>query len=746
MNDTIKPALAISDSFFTVYGTLPRPVQKKLLAFMGKFRQNPDAPGLNYERIQNAASVGYRSARIDKNYRTVICHPEKGDVYFLLWAGKHEEAYRWARTHVCQINPVTGGMQFFELPGTVDAPVTADSLADASAKGKDGPAADAKGAPSKETGKDKAGETKAAPLFAAFSDDELLSVGVPQACLALVRGIAGRDELDRKGAGLPPDALESLAWLADGEPLETVIEAYGGLQATDDPVKALENERSRRSFKVIETDEEMMAVVNASLERWRVFLHPAQRKLVERTTTGPMVVRGAAGTGKTVVAMHRAVNLVRRADWAPGERLLFTTYTKNLAIDISEQLNLLCTPEEKRRIEVINLDAWLDRFLKQNQVTRRITYPGRPDYAECWSSALTMEDISLGLPESFYSEEWRRTVLAGEVKTEQEYLRALRKGRGTPLTRKQRKAVWPVFDEMRQQLANAGLMTVEDACFQALHLLAKEKGVTRYRAVIVDEAQDFGNEALRLLARLALPEGDETKEPCILLTGDGQQRIYARQGSLASCGINVRGRRSARLKLTYRTTEEIREAADQVLAGVAFDDMDEGVETLAGNLSNRHGEKPEVFVAATLEEECRWIADRVADLKASLGLEPADICVVTRKSVLLDQYEAGLQGLGLSTTRISRNKSDSADPKGRESLRLATMHRVKGLEFRAVFIAGASEGQIPFTGIETEDKAEIAINDKTERSLFYVAASRAKDALFVSCCGEPGAFLKLLEA
>ena len=332
-------------------------------------------------------------------------------------------------------------------------------------------------------------------------------------------------------------------------------------------------------------------------------------------------------------------------------------------------------------------------------------------------------------------------MLPNEVETEQEYLKVSRKGRGTALSRKQRKAVWPVFEEMRSQLGNAGRMTVEDACFMALHILNQEKGITRYQQVIVDEAQDFGSEALKLLARLALPEGDDTKEPRILLAGDGQQRIYARQGSLASCGIRVPGRRSERLKLTYRTTEEIREAADEVLKGAEFDDLEGVPESRAGDLSNRHGSSPETFAADSIEEECRWIEGEIKAVKDELSLENKDICIVARTSKLLTRYQSLLEAAGYKTSRLSRTAPDNAQ---KDCLRLATMHRVKGLEFRAVFIVGASVGQIPFGGYQTEDKEEAAVNDRTERSLFYVAASRAKDALFVSCNGEPGAFLRTL--
>jgi superfamily I DNA/RNA helicase len=726
MNETKRPTLALSDTFFESFGKAPKSLQKKLLSFISKFRQDPSAAGLNCEKIQNSASPGYRSARLDIDYRVIINQPKGSNVYLILWAGKHDEAYKWAATHACRINPTTGSMQLYEMPASAEKTASAEN------RRPDAPA-EANSAAEPEQSKPA--------LFAQFSDADLLSIGVPEECLPLVRSVTDRQGLEEKRSNLPAESFESLVWLADGEPLEDVKAAYGDSVATEDPVEALKTSGSQRSFKVIETDEEMLAVVNASLERWRVFLHPAQKRLVERQSTAPMLVRGAAGTGKTVVAMHRAVNIIRRPDWQPGQKLLFTTYTRNLAIDISEQLDFLCTPDEKRRIEVVNLDAWLSAFLKQNRVTRRIAYPGSAVYDECWSSAANLAVPELGLPDSFYKEEWQRVVLPNEVLTEQEYLKVSRKGRGTPLSRKQRKAAWPVFEEMRSQLANAGLMTVEDACFMALHILSQEKGITRYQQVIVDEAQDFGNEALKLLARLALPEGDETKEPRIFLAGDGQQRIYARQGSLSSCGINVRGRRSERLRLTYRTTEEIRVAADEVLMGADFYSLEGTPESRAGDLSNRHGSKPETFVADSIEDECKWIEGEIKAVKEGLALENQDICIVARTSQILEKYRSLLEAAGYKTSMLSRKAPDNAE---KDRLRLATMHRVKGLEFRTVFIAGASEGQIPFGGYRTEDKEEAAVNDRTERSLFYVAASRARDALFVSCSGEPGKFLRLL--
>lgn len=711
------PTLALSDMFFDSFAKLPSQTRKKVQQFLLKFRQTAASNGINYEKIKEAPA-DYRSARIDDNYRAVICHPDAGNVYLLLWVDKHDDAYHWARTHVCNINPTTGSLQVYETQTTSATPV-------------DTP-------PVKVT----------PPLFEAFSDDDLRSIGVPEECLSAVRRLRSREELENERPRLPLETFECLVWLADGESLDDVRNVYGAPQQTNDPEEALKNTRSHRTFCVIEDDEAMRRLVDASLERWRVFLHPSQKKLVERTSLAPMLVRGAAGTGKTVVALHRAVQLVRRADWPKDAKLLFTTYTRNLAVDIEGLIKSLCsTPAEKDRIEVVNYDAWVADFLRRNKVTKTVVYPGKSQYDDCWTSALTYTNPKLGLPDSFYREEWNRVILPQEIETEQEYLRATRKGRGTSLGRQQRKDIWPVFEEMRTLLSNAGLMTIEDASFMALHLLREHPNLTNYVAVVGDETQDFGNEALTLLAQLALPKNTPDAEPQIFLVGDGQQRIYNRHGSLASCGINVRGRRSERLKLTYRTTDEIRRAAERVLNGADFDDMDGEKESALGNLATRHGVAPEVFEAPSFEEECGWIGKRIndvlADYKANgAALRTSDICVVTRTNALLDQYEAELKRKGFATKKLSRKAYDDS---GDEGVRFATMHRVKGLEYRVIFIAGANDGIMPLSAAKSDDAEENRSCQLTERSLFYVAASRAKDLLFVSSWGAPGDFIKMIQ-
>ena len=766
-----RQKLAMSEMFFEAFQRLPADVRQALQAFLLNFRRRVANEEIEFEPILNAPAY-YRAVAIreEDDWTAVLCRPETGSVNLLLWADRREKAFEWAARHICRIHPNTGSLQVYERMDAAPVPaeeaarrlsVAAEPPAQAPAAAETSPEAVSK------TASEAAPAAEPAPgPFAKFSENDLLSIGVPQECIAAVQGLAGRDALEAFREKLPVDAFECLVWLGDGESLAAVRAAYAASaddadgasagsaptggdgapsdaanasgEVPDETEKALATPGGRRGFRLIETDEDMKEILKASLERWRVFLHPSQLRLVYRRESTPTLVRGAAGTGKTVVAMHRAVRLALQPDWRPEDRILFTTFTKNLASDISRQLELLFDQagawEARTRVEVINFDAWVASFLKRSKVRRSIVYPGSDAFERCWENAMACADLGLGLPESFYREELRRVVLPAEVTTEAEYLKVPRRGRGTPLSRRERKAVWPVFDEMRCQMSDSGLMTIEDACLMAKHILDGRAGTTEYRAVIVDETQDFGNEALALLARLARPMGDPEAEPRIFLVGDGRQRIYARNGTLSSCGINVRGRRSERLRLTYRTTEEIRRAADAMLAGESFGDMDDGSESASGDLSNRHGPRPVVKRFTDFASESAWVADEVKSVIADRGIEAMDICIVARTNQAVERMGAALESRGVGTVMLSRKSSDDRSVEG---VRLATMHRVKGLEFRVVFITGADASAQAAGDAQTEDPVERKAAELTERSLLYVAASRARDALFVTGAGEP---------
>src|SRR5262249_43676879 len=159
-----------------------------------------------------------------------------------------------------------------------------------------------------------------------------------------------------------------------------------------------------------------------------------------------------AGTGKTVVAMHRAKHLAGTVCPGPADRVLFTTYTANLAQNVEEMLATLC-PECVDRIEVVHLHAWAMRFMKGQGFRFDIAYG--EDLDNCWEETyLEADETDFDL--GFLRQEWEQVVQANGIETQAEYLQVPRTGRGRTLTRPQRGRVWKVFERYLQVLEGRG--------------------------------------------------------------------------------------------------------------------------------------------------------------------------------------------------------------------------------------------------------------------------------------------------
>src|SRR5262249_42888222 len=438
------------------------------------------------------------------------------------------------------VNPATGAIQIVNLEAVEALPDTVPVAAP--------------GRP--QATKAHAGVVSPPPLFAHISDEQLQQLGTPTELITLVRSIASEADLDAAQAVLPIEAYEALFLLAAGDSVTQVLVARESrVDRKVDPadfVAALEIAESQSRFVVVTDDAAMSAILNAPLQQWRVFLHPTQRKLAEGARSGPVRVLGGAGTGKTVLAMHRATWLARN-HVAPGKKVLFTTFTKNLAFDIEQNLkSLMAGDPALERIEVRNLDRWVHAYLHRKKYPHSIVYGLQP---ELWKTALALAPGAPGLDDAFYADEWSQVITAQGVQTLDDYRRATRIGRRSVLTRAKRDQIWPVFEEYRLQLSSQRRKDADDAFGDAASLLASDQEKP-YAAVVVDETQDFGPQALKLLRAMVVPGPND-----LFFVGDGHQRIYSRhRASMGKCGINILGR-SKKLYLNYRTTEEIRRTA-----------------------------------------------------------------------------------------------------------------------------------------------------------------------------------------
>lgn len=703
-----KPKVAISSDFLKSFSLLPQSQQKKVREFVEKFRANPTSPGINYEKIHEASDPNLRSVRIDQAYRGIVLKPETGNAYLLLWVDHHDEAYRWAQNRIFGINPETGGLQVVDV--SVKSPPPSQKA-----------------------------EREAKGLFDDFKDKELLRVGIPDALLPLVRNLKTETQLDDIGKSIPQESFEALFMLAAGFTLAELLNEQER-QVTAQPVDtadfaaALEAPDSQLRFHVVEDAKELAEILNAPLDQWRVFLHPSQKKIVEWNANGPVRVLGGAGTGKTVAAMHRARWLAQNFAVGEHDRILFTTFTKNLAEDILQNLRKVCSVELLRKIEVINLDGWVANFLKKSGYDYKLLFSGAG--SEQWASALNQAPDSLNDP-AFLRHEWEQVVQANGVRSFDDYLRASRIGRGRRLSRLEKKAIWPVFEEYRAQLNAHGLKELVDATRDARNLLERQGDVLPYKAVLLDEAQDMGTEAFKLIRQM-IPSSRADLRNSLFITGDAHQRIYGQRVVLSHCGIDVRGR-SRKLRVNYRTTEETRKWAVRLLEGRSFDDLDGNLDTQKGYCSLLRGEPPQVIEAATFADEVKKIISHLKALQKS-GVDLDNVCLMARTNALVEQYEGALKNAGISTYRIRRSIAEDRRTHG---LRLASMHRVKGLEFDYVIVAGVNEGVVPLNAsqLSESDAFEAAESDTRERALLYVAVTRAKRAAIVSAHGKRSPFL-----
>jgi AAA domain/UvrD-like helicase C-terminal domain len=686
---SFKPKVALAQDFLVNLATLSASVQGKVLKWALRFQSDPTSNGINYEPIKQAR---LKSVRIDQDWRGIVFKPPTGDVYVLMYVDHHDAAYKWAEGRRIAVNPTTGALQVFAVESLVEPALeqVRSGMTETSPASHQKPAAVA------------LSKTKA--LFADLSDQELLSIGTPQELLAQVRSISSEAELDGLQTYLPVEAYEGLFLIAAGDSVSQVLVSretrVDKPVNTEDFATAIETAESQSRFVVVADEETMAAVLNSPLAQWRVFLHPTQRKLAQGDRSGPMRVLGGAGTGKTVLAMHRAKWLAEHRATAE-KKVLFTTFTRNLAADIEENLKTLCTSAVMQKIEVKNLDAWAHGFLRRQKYEHRIIYNRNQDEAaEAWQRALTLQDTSLAVPPDFYEEELERVVLAQGVTSRDEYRMAKRTGRGTVLSRGKRDAIWPVFEEYRAQLASRKLKEVDDAYRDAAVLLQDKPQA--YSSIVVDETQDFGAQALRLLRAIVPSEPND-----LFFVGDGHQRIYTRnRASMSACGINIQGR-SRKLYLNYRTTEEIRRLAVATLEGCEVDDLDDGSDEVKRYKSLSHGPAPKTLVFQHLEDALASLAPL---LKESVA-EGRSVCVIVSTKHDASAVQSSLKTSKITTTILGPDERDQPDSK---SVRIATMHRAKGLEFDEVVLL------IPRNWSNVRSGAD------NSRQLKYVAMTRAK--------------------
>jgi hypothetical protein len=671
------------------FGKLPVRVQKRMADFIERFQRNPADPAIHLHALRETMlDPKVRGADFPDGYRAIVIAPERGDTYLLVHIDSHDEAYAWARNKRFEVHEVTGVFQIFN----------ADEINAAAQE------------------QHRASQSVVDYPLRQLTDDELYRAGVPRPLIPAVRGIQSDGGLEALAVYLPPDCRDVLYGIAAGMGLDEALEEMLGLintsQEKTSPDSTGDFTRIQRTpnfdLVLVEGEDALKQILEGSLEEWRIFLHPYQRKVVEWETRGPMSITGAAGTGKTVALMHRAVHLARRLS-DPKERILITTFTTTLSIDIKQRLSRL-GPDVADRIEVTHLYALARTICFRSGWRGRIATDD--DLADIWEEV--WQDHSLGIlpmPHEAIQEEYEWVIDPNGIADEEAYLTTIRSGRQR-LTREQRRQVWVVFQTFQHSLYKRHLLTFEGAIHQA-RLAVEHGNFPTYRHVLVDEVQDFSLEALRLIRALSSVQDGRPDPLC--LVGDGHQCIHRAKIALSRAGIDVRGR-SRRLKINYRTSEQIRQYAQRMLQGLDIDDLEGGSTSITGDHSVFKGPEPVIIRCRDANAEAQAVEVWVRDLVGKQDVKPHEICITPSKRLILQRLNA----VGIQTHELK----DREDPGEKvPGVRLGSMKRIKGLEFRAVAMACAD----PKDPMHNLRQANVL--SRCER---YVAATRAREHLLVT--------------
>ncbi|MFI1153587.1 UvrD-helicase domain-containing protein [Streptomyces sp. NPDC020817] len=721
---------------------LPRTVKGAFFDFQHKFKANPHTTGLKLQQLKGDSRLW--SARVSDDYRALLLRLADDD--WLIVSVKHRKDVYDRLSYA--VNQVTGGIEY------VDLEVVEESVLRRLPAPPSAPAAAAAPEP-----------VKPEELFADWSDTQLSDLGVAEPLLPVIRTLTTEDQLLGLIEYAPQLTGEVLLALFDGKSFDDVLDQVTTPVAAAEPVDPEDFQAAaERPATVVTTSDETLreALEGGDFGRWKVFLHPTQAKLVERRYSGPARVGGGPGTGKTIVALHRARHLVRQLPPGRDKPVLLTTYNKNLAADLRSRLLELGGEDLVARVDVSHVDQLALRIVREAEPGSGKQAIDDSQAVREWR-ALLDELGEEGWDPEFLHDEWTQVILGQAVATRTDYFRARRAGRGRNITRGERAEIWQLAERFTQRLDRLGRQTWDQVAERAARLeIGREQRILsiarqreeaggldnihlqdgsggwlryRYRHIIVDEAQDLRPAHWKMLRAMAPHQADD-----LFLVGDTHQRIYKNQVTLGSLGINIRGR-SSKLSLSYRTTRQILRSALDVLGETSYDDLDGADETLAGYRSVLSGRVPAGHPFADWAAEREGIAALIKqwdeDPESRIPHEQIAICVPTNQMATEVAYTLSLRGI-----RPVEIRSDG--PNGSEGVHIGTMFRFKGLEYQRMIIAGVTDGLVPretVSRLRTTDPVRYRHEMQRARSLLFVAATRARDSVDVFWHGTPSPFL-----
>lgn len=681
----------IADTFTDSLARLTGEEQKSAKTTAFDLQMNPASPGLKFHKLDKAKDKNFWSVRVSADVRLIV-HKTQGSL-LLCYVAHHDKAYAWAERRKLETHPKTGAAQLVEIRETVQeiiVPVYVQAEMPAPPKPR---------------------------LFADKPNEELLAYGVPGEWLNDIRQ-ATEDTLLALADRLPAEAAEALLELATGGKPRVVQPVAPAMNPFDHP-------DAQRRFRVMTNPEELQRALDFPWEKWTIFLHPEQRQWVERDYTGPARVSGSAGTGKTIVALHRAVYL---AQTNPSARVLLTTFSDTLANALHARLRRLLgsQPRLAERIDVHSLNALGLRLCKShcgpvnlasgNNVVQLLGEA---------SKAAGGHKFSL----HFLLTEWEQVVDAWQLESWESYRDVARLGRKTRLPEVQRAVLWSIFERVRLALKERNL-TTHSGLFTALAAALPKSKRPPFDFAVVDEAQDINISQLRFLAALGADRPN-----ALFFAGDLGQRIFQQPFSWKSLGVDIRGRAHT-LRINYRTSHQIRRQADGLL-GPQVSDLDGNTDDRRDTVSVFNGPPPVVRVLPTENEEIKSVGTWLAE-QTKAGVLPHEFGIFVRSAGQLDRAKTAVKESDLAFKILDEHTETASG-----HVSISTMHLAKGLEFRAVAVMACDDEVIPLQErIETVgDDADLKEVYDTERHLLYVACTRARDHLLVTGVDPQSEFL-----
>lgn len=691
--------LFLEESCWDAFLSMPSKVQNKFKEFRRKFKENPYSSAINLESISTFKDDNLRTARLGDDYRLIIGVAGK-DEFCLLYIDHHDEAMAWAKNKKFIWN---GNINSFQVISVDHVQEQAESIP----------------VPQEES------------CLSAYTDDQLLRIGIPEELLPLVRSFKDVNDLDKYENNLPQEAWENLFYLLvdDGNIDRIIFEVEEGKRKEAEHDQQLQSENNRRRFIDITEDEDLERILKQDLKQWMIFLHPSQRRLVEGNYSGSLKVSGGGGTGKTVAALHRLKRLCTTIYEGEG-KVLYTAYNRALVENLDSLIRQMDVPLQRYKLDTV--DALAQSIAKEHALLGQanVLFDNKR-ILRLWQEVV-MDNMS-ELSAEDLQREYQEVILYNDVTSLEQYLKTPRRGLGNALSRKVRKNVWQMV-EYYQKLKAERHVVERTELFNLVARYLNDHDEHPFTHVIADEIQDFSNPELRFLRALA-PVGPND----LFLVGDPYQCIYARRPNFKGAGISIQGR-SRRLRVNYRTTEEIKNHAVSIVSGIEADDFDGGAENLKGYVSLLHGEAPVYQLFDSRNQEYDGITKYIKDCLEA-GIKANDICVAAYRNDMVDSLASHLsREEGIPCWREGRGEKDG--------VRVSTFHRMKGLEFRVVILTDVSENTIPYhpgnyDEMDDEQKRQL---DQSQRSLMYVALTRAINRVFITGCGKPSAFLKSLKA